>query len=240
MNEDEFNQDNSAVKSQELLKNIKNVELLQTNLTSTKIDADSENADESTDLTENKRKPLILIMTEYIKQLKNEIIDLEDDLHEKHAAEMKSRHNYWAEQSKNKKIEEQLVAEKEKIKELGKKEIVLTKSNKELTERIRSLQDRLDKRSTSENTTRQEGIETTTRSLSQQIEIVEQLDEVRKPLKTEYIDNIHTLFNTVNSIEKRCSAMEANFQNIVTREERTTMESLSSRSSGTILYARVI
>ena len=142
------------MKSHGLLENIKHVEVLQTNLKSTKIDeeseltdvdegtnltstktnAESENADVSTDLMENKRKPLILIMTEYIKQLKNEIIDLEDELHEKHAAEMKSRHNYWAEQIKNKKIEEQLVAKKEKIKELGKKNIVLTESNKELTE----------------------------------------------------------------------------------------------------------
>ena len=86
---------------------------------------------------------------------------------------MKSMHKYWAEQSKNKKIEEQLVAEKVKIKELGKKNIVLIESNKELAGRIQSLQDRLDKRSMSENTTRQEGIDTITRSLSQQIEIVE-------------------------------------------------------------------
>ena len=84
-------------------------------------------------------------MTEYIKQLKNKIINLEGDLHEKHKAEMKSRHKYWAEQSKNQKIEEQLVAEKDKIKEIGKKNIVLIESNKELTERIQWLEDRLDK-----------------------------------------------------------------------------------------------
>ena len=169
MKEDEFDQDNSDAKSQELLENNENVELLDTNLTSTIIDAESENADESTDSTENKRKPLILVMTEYIKQLKNEILDLEDEVHEKREKEMKSRHKYWAEQSKNRKIEKQLVAEEDKIKELDKKNIVLIESNKELTVQIQSLQDRLGKQSTSENTTRQEEIETTTRSLNQQI-----------------------------------------------------------------------
>ena len=53
MKEDEFDQDNSDAKSQELLENNENVELLDTNLTSTIIDAESENADESTDSTEN-------------------------------------------------------------------------------------------------------------------------------------------------------------------------------------------
>ena len=34
--------------------------------------------------------------------------------------------------------------------------------------------------------------------------------------------------------------MEANFQKFVTREERTTLKSLSSRSSGAMTYAKVI
>lgn len=194
-------------------------------------------------LTSNTRRPLTLIMCEYIKILKKEICDLEDELDEKDEKIIEVRTQLTKETIDKdealKKKNEELQLYQKRIEEKDRHHKTVVKQVDDHAQTIRNLQEEVkrvqyEKEELMREIKKQaEGIDI--EDITSKEDSNEQAD--RNPKETKQMDvrttggpcktsvsqrngdEIQNLIETVRRIDERCSAIDLNLQNIITEHD---------------------